>query len=185
MRRGLLACACVSSLAAVVLAPTAGATDVTLKKGDIVLVQGTNLLCLFDLDSKTRKLEVGCILTGSKGPLPRSWGAGLLVNGTVEVVRFDAKGSSTTTKFRKPLGRAAATRTYRLKVGDHFRPAGTRIVCGVRPAKSTLVGCVYTPKKTDKTTHEFVINKFFAGALSVVLSTGKVKTLYAKNQPSS
>ena len=54
-----------------------------------------------------------------------------------------------------------------------------------RPAKSTVVGCVYTPKKTDKTTHEFVINKFFAGALSVVLSTGKVKTLYAKNQPPS
>ena len=48
MRRGLLACACVSSLASAVLAPTAGATDVTLKKGDIVLVRGTNLLCLFD-----------------------------------------------------------------------------------------------------------------------------------------
>ena len=180
-----LACACLPFLAAVVLAPSAGATNVTLKKGDIVVVQGTNLLCLFDSEDKTGKLEVGCILTGSKGPLPKSWGTGLLVNGTVEVVQFNAKGSSTTTKFRKPLGRAAATRTYRLKVGDHFRAAGTRIVCGVRPAKSTVVGCVYTPKKTDKTTHEFVINKFFAGALSVVLSTGKVKTLYAKNQPAS
>ena len=105
MRRGLLACACVSSLASAVLAPTAGATDVTLKKGDIVLVRGTNLLCLFDSENKTGKLEVGCILTGSKGPLPNSWGTGLLVNGTVEIVRFDAKGSSTKTKFRKPLGR--------------------------------------------------------------------------------
>ena len=167
------------------LAPTAAATDVSLKRGDVVLVQGTRLLCLFDKDDKTGKLEVGCILAGSKGPLPKSWGTGMLVNGTVEVVQFDAKGVNTTTKFRKTLGRAAAARTFRLKVGDHFRPVRTRIACGVRPAKSTVVGCVYTPKKTDKITQEFVINKFFAGALSVVVATGKVKTLYAKNQPPS
>ena len=67
-----LACACLAFLAAVVVAPSAGAADVTLKKGDIVLVPGTNLLCLFDSDDKTGKLEVGCILTGSKGPLPKS-----------------------------------------------------------------------------------------------------------------
>jgi hypothetical protein len=158
---------------------------VTLKKGDVVVVQGASLLCLFDSDSRSRKLEVGCIVTGRRGPLPSSWGTGMLVDGTVEVVQFDAKGTSTKTRFRRPLGRAAAVRTYRLKIGDHFRPAGTRIVCGVRPGQSTVVGCVYTPKKGQKTTHEFVISRLYAGALSVTLATGKVETLYAKKQPPS
>jgi hypothetical protein len=174
-----------AALLAALLAPTAAATDVTLKKGDVMVVRGTNLLCLFDRDSKTRKLEVGCIVTGSKGPLANSWGTGMFVNGTVEVVQFDAKGSSSKTRFRRPLGRAAPARTYRLKIGDHFRPAGTRIVCGVRPGQSTVVGCVYTPRRAQKTTHEFVISKLFAGALSVTLSTGKVETLYARKQPPS
>jgi hypothetical protein len=129
-------------------------------------------------------------LTGSKGPLPNSWGTGLLVNGTVEVVQFDGKGAGTTKKFRKPLGVAAATRTFRLKVGDHFRPAGSRIACGVRPGNTSLgqspvVGCLYVPPKNKKTTHEFVINKFFAGVLSLDLATNRVKTLYARKQPAS
>ena len=61
--------------------------------------------------------------------------------------------------------RAAAT-TYKLKVGDHFAGAGTRITCGVRPEQRPPSSAACTrAKKTDKTTHEFVINKFFAGAL--------------------
>jgi hypothetical protein len=44
---------------------------------------------------------------------------------------------------------------------------------------------VYTPRRAQKTTHEFVISKLFAGALSVTLSTGKVETLYARKQPPS
>jgi hypothetical protein len=42
---------------------------VILKQGDVVLVQGSNLLCRF----KSDELKLACILTNSNGPLPHSW----------------------------------------------------------------------------------------------------------------
>src|SRR3954452_9216892 len=97
-------CVGLAALAAVVLAPVAGARDVTLKRGDVVGVPGTNIVCLFEKDGKTGKLEVGCVLIREGSILPRSWGVGLLVNGTAEVVQFGAKGQSGRGEFRKTLG---------------------------------------------------------------------------------
>jgi hypothetical protein len=177
-------CVGLAAAAAAVLAPVAGARDVMLKKGDVVAIPGTNLVCLFDTDSKTKKLELGCVLIKVGGIVPRSWGVGLLVDGTAEVVQFDAKGQSTTTKYRKTLGVAKRSTTYKLKVGDHFAGAGTRIQCGVRPGNGTVtVGCVYVLRNAKKLTHEFVMNKTFAAVLSVVPATGKAKPLYVKRQP--
>lgn len=173
-----------AAAAAVVLAPVAGARDVTLKRGDIVAVPGTNIVCLFDKDDKTGKLEVGCVLIKVGGILPRSWGVGLLVDGTAEVVQFDAKGQTTKTKFRKPLGVARRSTSYRLKPGDHFAAAGTKIRCGVRPGNGTItIGCLYVLANEKTPTHEFIFNRSVAGVLSVVVATGKVKTLYVKQQP--
>jgi hypothetical protein len=177
-------CAGLVAAAAVVLAPVAGARDVVMKKGDLVAIPGTNLACLFDTDAKTKKLELGCVLIRVGGILPRSWGVGLLVDGTAEVVRFDAKGQSTTTKYRKTLGVAKRGTTYRLKVGDHFAGAGTKIRCGVRPGNGLVtVGCVYVLRNAKKLTHEFVMNRSFAAVLSVVPATGKARPLYVKRQP--
>jgi hypothetical protein len=173
-----------AAAAAVVLAPVAGAKDVTLKRGDIVAVPGTRIVCLYDKDDKTGKLEVGCVLVTVGGVLPRSWGVGLLVDGTAEVVQFDAKGQSTKTKFRKTLGVERRATTYRLKVGDHFSAAGTKIRCAVRPGNGTVtVGCLYALANQKKPTYEFVTNGKFAAVLSVVPATGKAKPLYVKTQP--
>jgi hypothetical protein len=178
---------------AAVLPSTAGATNVILKQGDVVLVQGSNLLCGF----KSDELKLACILTNSNGPLTHSWGTALNIDGTVEVFRFDANGERTKKTFRKPLGVAARGRIYRLKVGDRFRAGSTRMACRVKPGNSSfghspVADCFYIAPKSKKTTYEFVINKFFAGVFSVqltinrrgkVLDVKKVKTLYAKKQP--
>ena len=173
-----------AAAAAVVLAPVAGAKDVVLKKGDVVAVPGTNIVCLFEKDDKTGKLEMGCVLIKVGGILPRSWGVGMLVNGTTEVVQFDAKGASTTTKFRKPLGVQRRATTYKLKVGDHFTAVGTKIQCGVRPGNGVVtIGCIYARPNLKQATNEFLINRQVAGVVSVVPATLKTKTLYVKQQP--
>jgi len=173
-----------AAAAAVVLAPVAGARDVTLKRGDVVAIPGTNIVCLYDKDTKTGKLEIGCVLIKVGGVLPSSWGVGLLVDGTAEVVQFDAKGLSTKTKFRRPLGVQRRSTTYKLKVGDHFTGAGTKITCGVRPNNGLItVGCVYLLANKKATTNEFVINRKLAAVLSVVPATLKTRPLYVKTQP--
>jgi hypothetical protein len=170
-----------------------GATYVILNQGDVVLVQGSNLLCRF----KSDQLKLVCILTNSNGPLPHSWGTGMNIDGTVEVFQFDANGKSTTTKkFRKLLGVAAQGKVYRLKVGDRYRAGSTRIACRVKRGNSSLgpspVAHCYYIVKNKETTREFVINNFFAGVFSVqltlnqrgtILDVKKLKTLYAKKQP--
>src|SRR5439155_14517381 len=113
----------------------AGATYVILNQGDVVLVQGSNVLCRF----KSGQLKLVCILTNSNGPLPHSWGTGMNIDGAVEVFQFDADGKSTTTKkFRKLLGVAAPGKIYRLKLGDRFRAGSTRIACRVKLGNSSL-----------------------------------------------
>jgi hypothetical protein len=118
------------------------------------------------------------------------------IDGTVEVVQFDANGPGTKKKFRKPLGVATWARIYLLTVGDRFRAGSPRIACRVKPGNSSfghspVADCIYIAPKSNKTTHEFVINKFFAGVFSVQLAMDrlgktlyvkKVKTLYAKKQ---
>ena len=171
----------------------AGATNVILNQGDVVLVQGSNLLCRF----KSDELKLACILTNINGPLPHSWGTSMNIGGTVEVFEFDANGKTTKKNFRKPLGFAAPGKIYRLKVGDRYRAGSTRIACRVKPGNSSfghspVAHCYYIAPKSTKTTHEFVINNFFAGVFSVqltlnqlgkILHVKKVKTLYAKKQP--
>ena len=177
-------CVGLAASAAVVLAPVAGARDVVLRRGDVVAIPGTNIVCLYDKDTKTGKLEVGCVLIKVGGVLPSSWGVGLLVDGTAEVVQFDANGQSTKTKFRRPLGVERRSTTYKLKVGDHFTGAGTKITCGVRPNNGLVtVGCLYLLANQKATTNEFVINRKFAAVLSVVPATLKTKPLYLKMQP--
>jgi hypothetical protein len=165
---------------------------VILKRGDAVLVQGSNLLCGFKRD----ELKLACILTNNNGPLPHSWGTGMNIDGTVEVFQFDANGK-TKKEFRKPLGVAAQGKIYRLKVGDRYRAGSTRIACRVKPGSSSfghspVAHCYYIAPKSTKTTHEFVINNSFAGVFSVqltlnpvgkILHVKKVKTLHARKQP--
>ena len=171
----------------------AGATYVILNQGDVVLVQGSNLVCRF----KSDQVKLVCILTNSKGPLPHSWGTGMNIDGAVEVFRFDADGKSTTTrKFRKLLGVAPRGKVYRLKVGDRYRAGSTRIACRVKRGNSSFgrspVAHCYYIVKSKETTREFVINNFFAGVFSVqltlnpagtILDVKRLKTLYAKKQP--
>ena len=172
-----------------------GATYVILSQGDVVLIQGSNLLCRF----KSDQVKLVCILTNSSGPLPHSWGTGMNIDGAVEVFQFDADGkSSTTKKFRRLLeGVAAPGKIYRLKVGDRFRAGSTRIACRVKRGnasfgRSPVAHCYYIAPKSIKTTREFVINNFFAGVFSVqltlngagtILDVKKLNTLYAKKQP--
>jgi len=172
----------------------AGATYVILKQGDVVLVQGSGLLCTF----KSNPTRIVCILTNSNGPLPHSWGTSMNIDGAVGVFQVDANGKSTTTKkFRKLLGVPARGKIYRLKVGDRYRVSSTRIACRVKRGnlslgRSPVAHCYYIAPKAIKTTREFVINKLFAGVFSVqlrlnptgtILDVKKVKTLYAKKQP--
>jgi hypothetical protein len=171
----------------------AGATNVILNQGDVVLVQGSNLLCRFETD----ELKLACILSNSSGPLPRSWGTSMRIDGTVEVFQFDASGTTTKKEFRTPLGVAAQGKIYRLKVGDRYRAGSTRIACRVKPGNSPsghspVAHCYYIAPKRKKTTHEFAIDNFFAEVFSVqltlnqagkILHVKKVKTLYAKRQP--
>ena len=165
-----------------------------LNQGDVVLVQGSNLLCRF----KSDELKLACILTNSNGPLPHSWGTSMNIDGTVEVFQFDANGKTTTPRSSGSHSAAAAQgKIYHLKVGDRYRAGSTRIACRVKPGNSSfghspVAHCYYIAPKTKKTTHEFVINNFFAGVLAVqltlnplgnILYAKKVKTLYAKKQP--
>ncbi len=172
-----------------------GATSVILNQGDVVLVQGSNLLCRF----KSDQVKLVCILANSNGPLPHSWGTGMNIDGAVEVFQFDADGKSTTTKkFRRLLeGVAAPEKIYHLKVGDRYRAGSTRIACRVKRGNSSfgrspVAHCYYIAPKAIKTTREFVINNFFAGVFSVqltlnpagtILDVKKLTTLYAKKQP--
>jgi hypothetical protein len=171
----------------------AGATNVILNQGDVVLVQGSNLLCRF----KSDELELVCILTNRNGPLPHSWGTGMNIDGTVEVFQFDASGKTTTKKFRKLLGVTVGGKIYRLEVGDRYRAGSTRIACRVERGNSSfgrspVAHCYYIAPKSEKTTREFVIDNFFAGVFSVqltlnqvgsILDVKKLETLYAKKQP--
>ena len=130
----------------------AGATNVILNQGDVVLVQGSNLLCRF----KSDELKLACILTNSNGPLPHSWGTSMNIDGTVEVFQFDANGKSTTTKkFRKLLGVAAQGKIYHLKVGDRYRAGSTRIACRVKRGNSSfgrspVAHCYYIAPKSHQ-----------------------------------
>jgi hypothetical protein len=177
------------------LAAPAGATYAILNQGDVVLVQGTNLICRF----KSNPVRLVCMLTNSSGPLPRSWGTSMNIAGAVEVFRFDADGKSTATKtFRRLLeGVAARGRIYRLEVGDRFRVGSTRIACRVERSsslgRSPVAHCYYIAPKAIETTREFAIDDFFAGVYSVrltlngagtILDVKKLRTLYAKKQPS-
>jgi hypothetical protein len=180
------------------LPAAAGATNVILNQGDVVLAQGSNLLCRFE----SHELKLSCVLTNSHGPLPHSWGTSMNIAGTVEVFQVDAQGKTTTKKFRKklrrPLGVAVQGKIYRLKVGDRFRAGSTRMACRLKPGnslfgRSPVADCYYIAPKKAKTTHEFVINNFLADVFSVqltinergkVLHVTKLKTLYAKKQPS-
>ncbi|PWU24962.1 MAG: hypothetical protein C5B48_03740 [Candidatus Rokuibacteriota bacterium] len=178
-----------------------GATYVILNRGDVVLLQGSTVLCTFKSD-----VQLVCMLANSNGPLPHSWGTGMNIDGAVEVFRFDANGKSTTTKkFRRLLGPGPGEiyhpkvddRVYRLKVGDRFRAGSTRIACRIKRGNSSfgrspVAHCYYIAPKTIKTTREFVINNFFAGVYAVqltlsgagtILDVQKLKTLYAKKQP--
>jgi hypothetical protein len=179
-----------------------GATYVILNRGDVVLVHGSNLLCRF----RTDELKLVCILTNNSGPLPHSWGTSMNIDGAVEVFRFDADGTSTTTKKfpkllrgRPPTASTVAARpgkVYRLKVGDRFRVSSTRIACRLKRGNSSLgrspVAHCYYIVKSKETTREFVINNFFAGVFSVqltlnpagtILDVKRLKTPYAKKQP--
>jgi hypothetical protein len=175
---GFVACA------AAVLAPVAGARDVTLKRGDVVAIPGTNIVCLYEQDTRSGKLEMGCVLIKVGGILPSSWGVGLLVDGTAEVVQFDAKGQSAKTKFRRPLGVERRSTTYKLAVGDHFAGAGTKITCAVQRNNGVVtVGCLYRLANKKAATNEFAINRKAAAVYSVVPATLKTKALYVKTQP--
>jgi len=171
-----------------------GPTYVILNRGDVVLVQGSNLVCSF----KSDQVKLVCMLTNSNGPLPLSWGTDMNIDGAVEVFQFDANGKSTTTKkFRKLLGVAAPGKIYHLKVGDRYRVSSTRIACRIKRGNSSfgrspVASCYYIAPKAIKTTREFVINNSFAGVFSVqltlngagtILDVKKLKTLYAKQQP--
>jgi hypothetical protein len=167
---------------------------VILNRGDVVLVQGSNLLCTF----KSNPVRLVCVLTDSNGPRPHSWGTSMNIAGAVNVFQFDANGKSATTKkFRKLLGVAAPGKIYHLKVGDRYRVSSTRIACRVKRGNSSLgaspvAHCYYIAPKAIETTREFVINNSFAGVFSVqltlngagtILGVNRLKTLYAKKQP--
>jgi hypothetical protein len=173
----------------------AGATYAILNPGDIVLVQGSNVLCRFERG----QVKLVCMLTNGNGPLSHSWGTSMNIEGAVRVFQFDADGKPTTAKkFRRLLeGVAAPAKIYRLKVGDRYRVSSTRIACRVRHGNSSFGGtpvahCYYITPKVIKATREFVINNFFAGVFSVqlrlngagtILDVKKLETLYAQKQP--
>jgi hypothetical protein len=74
--------------------------------------------------------------------------------------------------------RAGTDAAWRLLVelaGDRFRAGSTCIACRVKPGNSSfghspVADCFYIAPRSKKTTHEFVINKFFAGGFSVQLT---------------
>jgi hypothetical protein len=173
----------------------AGVSYVILNQGDVVLVQGSKLLCSF----KSNPVRLVCILANTNGPLPHSWGTSMNIDGAVDVFQVDANGKSTTTKkFRRLLeGVALPGKIYRLKVGDRYRVSSTRIACRVKRGNSSLgrspvTHCYYIAPKAIKTTREFVINNLFAGVFSVqltlngagtILDVKKLKTPFTKKQP--
>ena len=182
-----------------------GPTYVRLKKRDVVLVQGSSVVCRYEDDAlKVRAdhdLEGGklvCTLANGNGPLPHSWGIRMNITGAVDIFRFDADGKPTTTRRLRRLleGAAAPGKTYNLAVGDRYRAGSTRIACRVQRGTSSFgpspVAHCYYIVKSKATTRELVMSNTFAGVFSVqltlsgagtILGVKRLETLSANKQP--
>ena len=127
---GRRSCGALVALAALTATSAAAAPtrSIPLKIGDVVDVVGTPVVCV--AITSNHKDGIACVLWKGSKPMVGAYGVGLAVDGTAEIEKLKADGSSETI-FKRKL-QSVRAKLYKARVGDLF---------GFQVSDSLSIGC--------------------------------------------